>query len=268
MVSICSYCVWLSTTTMLISYNGLFISGYVTVEPSKPRRIYDAVISLLPCLTTPYQVIRTIPISHQQLAPQNLLHRCVPLVDAVTWICLMLWFLVHSWFYCPKVECYAFLWNQSVIYAEIPPLPLCFILCTIFRNSTITLASALIRSSNTVMDSLVLSLQCGKATAVFVPSRHRGFVAEFRKFGSRSLDCSFSYCVQQYVYCSSRLSMSSTRTYEYFSQNLCQVQVRWFFFSGSTTLKHSQYERSAVCPPLLICWGLSQADCGVGNMNP
>ena len=146
------------------------------------------------------------------------------------------------------MECYAFLWNQSVIYAEIPPLPLCFISCTIFRNSTITLASALIRSSNTVMDSLVLSLQCGKATAVFVPSRHRGFVAEFRKFGSRSLDCSFSYCVQQYVYCSSRLSMSNTRTHEYFSKNLCQVQVRCNVFSGSTILKQS----SASCPHFFV----------------
>ena len=162
------------------------------------------------------------------------------LVDAVTWICLVFWFWVHSWFYCPKVECYAFLWNQSVIYAEIPPLPLCFILCTIFRNSTITLASALIRSSNTVMDSLVLSLQCGKATAVFVPSRHCDFVAQVWKRVYRSLDCSFLYCVQVFFHGSSRLSMSSTRTYEYFSQNLCQVQVRCnFFFSGSTTLKHS-----------------------------
>ena len=57
---------------------------------------------------TPPQVVQTIAISHElRLAPQNQLHRCVPFVDAVTWICFVLWFSMYSWFCCPKVECYA-----------------------------------------------------------------------------------------------------------------------------------------------------------------
>ena len=48
-----------------------------------------------PYATTPPQVIRTVPISHQlQLAHQNQLHRCVPFVDAVTWICFVVIFSV------------------------------------------------------------------------------------------------------------------------------------------------------------------------------
>ena len=41
------------------------------------------------------------------------------------------------------------------------------------------------------MDSFVLWLQCGKATADFVRSEHRGFVAELWNDGSRSLDLFF-----------------------------------------------------------------------------
>ena len=29
-------------------------------------------------------------------------------------ICFVLWISVCSWYYCPKVECYAFIWNQLV----------------------------------------------------------------------------------------------------------------------------------------------------------
>ena len=71
---------------------------------------------LNPYATTPPQAIRAIPIPHQlRLARQNQLHRCVPFVEAATWVCFVLWFSVYSWFYCPKVECYAFSWNQLVI---------------------------------------------------------------------------------------------------------------------------------------------------------
>ena len=51
----------------------------------------DFTIDLLnPYATTPPQVIRAIPISHElQLARQNQLHHwCVPFVDGVTRICL------------------------------------------------------------------------------------------------------------------------------------------------------------------------------------
>ena len=64
-----------------------------------------------------------------------------------------------------------------------------FILRTTFRTSAITPASPLIRKFTTLR--LVLSPQCGKATAVFVSSRHRDFVAQVGKCGSRSLDLLF-----------------------------------------------------------------------------
>ena len=54
---------------------------------------------LNPYARTPPQVIRTIPISHElQLARQNQLHLLyVPFVDAVTWICFVLFrFSVYS----------------------------------------------------------------------------------------------------------------------------------------------------------------------------
>ena len=41
------------------------------------------------------------------------------------------------------------------------------------------------------MDSLVLSIQCGKATAVFVPSKDCDIVAEVSKRGSSWLDLIF-----------------------------------------------------------------------------
>ena len=84
---------------------------------SWPKELMDwlYVDRLHPCSTTP-QAIRTIPMSHELPTARtpNQLHGCVALVDAVTWICFALWFSVYSWFYCPKVECCAFIWNQLV----------------------------------------------------------------------------------------------------------------------------------------------------------
>ena len=55
----------------------------------------------------------TLIISHElRLARQNKIHRCVPLVDAVTRICLVSTDSAYSFFKCPKVECYAPCWNQ------------------------------------------------------------------------------------------------------------------------------------------------------------
>ena len=84
---------------------------------------------LNPYATTPPQVIRTLPISRQQrLVPQNQLHRCVPFVDVITWTCFVS-FSVFSWFYFPKVECYAFIWNQHVYTGNIPLVPMTRIAC-------------------------------------------------------------------------------------------------------------------------------------------
>ena len=90
-------------------------STYWPIYGLKKECIDFTMDRLNPDATTPPQVVRTIPISHQlQLAPQNQLHQCAPFVDAFAWICFVLWFSVYSWFYCPNVECYAFIWNQPV----------------------------------------------------------------------------------------------------------------------------------------------------------
>ena len=65
------------------------------------------------------------------------------------------------------------------------------------------------------IESLVLSLQCGKATAVFVSSRDRDFVAEGGKCGSRLLDLFSLVLLWPSVFLTAPPSMSSTRTYEY-----------------------------------------------------
>ena len=64
------------------------------------------------------------------------------------------------------------------------------------------------------IDSLVLSLRCGNATAIFVSSRHRDFVAEVRKCGFRSLDL-FVLVLWLHIFFTAPPSMSGTRTYEY-----------------------------------------------------
>ena len=56
------------------------------------------------------------------------------------------------------------------------------------RNSSLTSER---KVHHPAIDSSVLSLQCGKAVAVFVSSRHRDFDAQVGKCGSRSLDLFF-----------------------------------------------------------------------------
>ena len=79
----------------------------------------------------------------------------------------------------------------------------------------------------------MLSLQCGKATAVFVSSRDRDFVAEVGKCGSRWLDL-FFLVLWPSVFFTAPPSMSSTRTYEYLKKNSYDVT----FVSSSTAVKH------------------------------
>ena len=105
---------WCDHVNMLASKYSTFWLTY-----GLKKNCMDFTIDRLnPYPTTPLQIIRTIPISHQlQLARQNQLRRCIPFVNTVTWICFLLWFSVYPWFYCQKVEfwCYAFIWNQLVV---------------------------------------------------------------------------------------------------------------------------------------------------------
>ena len=68
-----------------------------------------------------------------------------------------------------------------------------FFLRTTFRDSAVTPASPLINQKvhHPAIESLVLSLQCGKAAAVFVSSGDRDFVAEVGNCGSRLLELLF-----------------------------------------------------------------------------
>ena len=72
------------------------------------------------------------------------------------------------------------------------------------------------------IDSLVLSLQCGKATAAFVSSRDRDFVAQVGKCASRSLDL-FFLVLWPGILSTATPSMSSSGTYEHFSKNLVRT---------------------------------------------
>ena len=74
--------------------------------------------------TMPSHVIRTVPIPHKlhrsHLARENQLHRCVPFVDAVTWIHALCceFQCVHGfivpWFYCPLVRT-TMVWCEGII---------------------------------------------------------------------------------------------------------------------------------------------------------
>ena len=78
--------------------------------------------------------------------------------------------------------------TNSRLEAPLPP----FCLRTTFRISAITPTSPLIKKvHHPAIESLVLSLQCGKATTVFSSSRDWEFVAEVGKCGSRLLDLFF-----------------------------------------------------------------------------
>ena len=137
---------------------------------------------------------------------------------------------ISSWFrFCinrlvmhipPKKKKKSILGTNPRLEAPLPP----FFLRTIFRNSAITPDSPHPKVHHPAIDSLVLSLQCGKAAAVFVPSRCRDFVAEVGKCGSRSLDLLFLVLWPSVSFTASP-SMSSTRTYEYFSKNLLRCNV-------------------------------------------
>ena len=72
-----------------------------------------------------------------------------------------------------------------------PPLPLNFS-CRTFRNSALApIFSFEPYFGKAGMGSLVHSRECGKATAVFVPSFEADLVAESRKYGSRRLNLPF-----------------------------------------------------------------------------
>ena len=104
------------------------------------------------------------------------------------------------------------------------PLPLFFSRAT-FCIPAITPASPLItKVHHPVIECQVLSLQCGKATAVFVSSRDRDFVAQVGKCGSKLLDL-FFLVLRPSVFFTAPPSMSSTRTYEYFFKNLVRCNV-------------------------------------------
>ena len=82
----------------------------------------------------------------------------------------------------------------------------------------------------------MLPLQCGKATAVFVPSRHRDFIAEVGNRDSRSLELLFLVLWPRFFYCS-----SIDEQYSYvrvFLENLVLGEV---FFNSSTALKHTVF---------------------------
>ena len=81
----------------------------------------------------------------------------------------------------------------------------------------------------------MLSLQCGKATAVFVSSRDRDFVAEVGKCGSRLLDL-FSLVLWPSVLLTAPPSINSTRMHEYLQRKSRIYDVT--FFSSSTAVTH------------------------------
>ena len=95
------------------------------------------------------------------------------------------------------------------------------------------------------MDAMVLWLQCGKGTAVFVPSKDRDTIADVWTCGSKGLDYIFPV-----LYRSNNL--------------LLYEQVRWrlrfFFFSFSrvreTSIRYEMITYSYVCNVVFVVfWG-------------
>ena len=97
-----------------------------------------------------------------------------------------------SWERAPSVYCDATVGNPPVLHCPhsflifLPNLrrnshlesPLTSVFSsTTLRNSAVTTPSPNPKVHHPAMDSLVLSLQCGKGATVFVSSRHREFVA-------------------------------------------------------------------------------------------
>ena len=71
------------------------------------------------------------------------------------------------------------------------------------HNSRLTSNPKVDHPDHPAIDSLVPLLRCGKATAVFVSSRNRDFVAEVGNVVPGRWTCSFSYCGHVVFYCSS-----------------------------------------------------------------
>ena len=86
-------------------------------------------------------------------------------------------------------------------------------------------------------------------------SRHRGFVAEVGKCGSRSLDL-FVLVLWPSTFFTVPPSMSSSRAYEIRTYDVT-------FFCGSTAAKHSV----SLCTYVVVFLGTSRADCGVGDIS-
>ena len=66
------------------------------------------------------------------------------------------------------------------------------------------------KTHHPVMDSLVLSLRCAKATAVFVPSKDCDIVVEVSKCGSRGLHRFFPCCVSSNNFTAVRAGTSAS----------------------------------------------------------
>ena len=111
------------------------------------------------------------------------------------------------------------------------------------------------------MDSLVLSLQCGKATAVFVPTANRDTVAEAWKCGSRGLDIIFTCGIQVKLHC-------CTSRYEH-EWCVCVCVCVFFFFVFRVCAARNKHiithlSRS-FCRLFVICWGALRTQTGCGS---
>ena len=98
------------------------------------------------------------------------------------------------------------------------------------HNSSLT---SNLKVHHPAIDSLVLSLQCGKATAVFVSSSTATLSLKWKMWFQ--VVGFFIYVLWPSMFFTTPQSMSNTRTYEYFSKNLFTMYVA--FFCSSTTLK-------------------------------
>ena len=74
----------------------------------------------------------------------------------------------------------------------------------------------------------MLSLQCGKATSVFVRSKRRDIVAQVSKYGSRGLNLFFPVIYPSNIFTAVRARTSTSR------------DVFFVFFSGSCSRKQAR----------------------------
>ena len=102
---------------------------------------------------------------------------------------------------------------------------------TTLRNFPVTPASPLMRKFTAPRSTLWCYHYSGKEAAVFVSSRHRDFVAEVGKCGSRSLDLFFLVLWLSFLLLLHRWAvLVRTRKFRKISYNVT-------FFSSSTALK-------------------------------